>query len=277
MNRFNYSKYSFLPKFSIVYGSTLVDESRQEIYLYNTNTESEILLIKTPKYDSVQIEFSPDNTKIALLNVAYPHRQNIKNEGVFIYDLLNRSMKFINYPSDTQLPQAKVMGSELKWSIDGDFIYLAFNGHIEDKSIREYHKLDIKTMTYSKANGYYDENYHEYRFLKDGKEIEIYEEPCLQWKCLYNQMESIDGNYFAFITDDYQLIITDNNGDELHIGTGEYNDCEGRTINILSWLNDKYLIYQINEKTYVFGVNERKKALLFDSPFFWFGWYEGKE
>lgn len=78
----------------------------------------------------------------------------------------------------------------------------------------------------------------------------------------------------AVINSDYELIVKTPDGHEEAVDQGEYNNCEGVTIGIRSWVeNGKYLVYQVHGETFVYGLLERKKAVLFDShDIQFFGW-----
>ena len=80
----------------------------------------------------------------------------------------------------------------------------------------------------------------------------------------------------AVINSDYELIVKTPDGHEETVDQGEYNECEGVTIGIRSWVeNGKYLVYQAHGETLVYGLLEKKKAVLFDSDRIeFFGWYD---
>jgi hypothetical protein len=56
--------------------------------------------------------------------------------------------------------------------------------------------------------------------------------------------------------------------------TGRYDECEGVTIGIHGWVEDRYLLYSIGQVPYVFDAQSGRQALLFDEEarlplFFW--------
>jgi len=73
------------------------------------------------------------------------------------------------------------------------------------------------------------------------------------------------------IDNEFNLLLTTPEGKKVLIDKGEYNQCEGVTIRVLSWLeNGKYLIYQVHGTTYIFGVEENRKSILsIGSEFGW--------
>lgn len=261
----------------IIYGSTLKDESRQDLYLYDIDKQIDTKIFETPKFDSIDIKFSPNGKELALLNIGHPHRQDPSKEGIFIIKLEDQLREFITYPANADLPQLNVYGRELQWAKDGRHIYLAFNGRVnkEDRNqIREYHKFNISKAKFLKIDGRYDLNSNKYYFSENGLQVNTYEADYIQSQSGYRKRTSPVKSIEAFIDQDHDLIIKNNDGTKIIVATGNYNQCAGVTISIVAWLaNDDYLIYRNMGDIYIYGIAEAKSSLLFNVKGYKFAWH----
>lgn len=219
-------------------------------------------------------EFSPDSKKIILLNNNVKERQ----QNFAIMNLENKSVESIPYPIDFYSLN-DFRSVEAKWSLDSRYIYLGAIAYPDGA----YFKYDSESKQTTKIDGRYHP-FHDYRdaedagihFIEDQKELPFYRPLCLQWQC-GNQGKAMSG-VKAVIDKDYNLKIITSDGKEVIVDKGEYNQCEGITIRILSWLEDgKYLIYQHpHDVTYIYGVEENKISVLFDSGGIRFGWEDSE-
>lgn len=256
----------------ILHGGTDAAIGRQKLFLYDLQTGREHIVLETPKYDSVQEEFSPDSKILALMNISIPHRQALKNEGLFLIDLRTFKENFFPYPDNTQIPQGDVYGSEMKWSKDGTSIYLAFNGKgpVENKNIREYHRFDVAEKKFYKADGYYGgdlkppKNF-DYVFTDRNGPIPIHNNHRPRSRSGSYKLVSPDGKWTAEVKDKQKLVVSEKNGHQVTVDESKRCACGACTIRITAWLDDGHLlIYTTEELGYcIHNPNTGEKDILF--------------
>lgn len=258
----------------ILHGGTDATIERQKLFLYDLKTGKEHMVLETPKYDSVGEEFSPDSKTLALLNISIPHRQALKNEGLFLIDLRTFEKHFFPYPDNTQIHQGDVYGSEMKWSKDGSSIYLAFNGKAatEKNNIREYHRFDVTEKKFYKADGYYGGDLKpprnfpvDYVFTDPNGPIPIHNNHRPRSRHGSYKLVSPDGKWTAEVKNKQTLIVSDKAGRQVTVDESKRCACGACTIGITEWLDDGHLlIYTTEELGYcIFNPNTGEKDILF--------------
>ena len=255
----------------IIYGRLRESNKIDAYYLHDTLQDTNTKIIETLNYDGLQIEFSPDSSQIGFVHSEAMNRDRPKRLDIFIMSLSDFSKKFIDYPEYAVIPKDKVRGKELKWSLDGKYLYLAFNGHLTQGHTREYHKIDLLNNSSHKIDGNYDKGY---TFIEHNIKIKTHKNPYPQSHIRHSKLKVSSNKTIAFVDDDYNLIINDKDRNLTKIAQGTYCQCEGVTIGIIDWIeNGKYLIYKIRQTTYIYGLAENRKAILFmNSNRCVFGW-----
>jgi hypothetical protein len=255
----------------ILHGGTDTTIGRQKLFLYDLTARSEHIVLETPKYDSVQDEFSPNSKMLALMNVSIPHRQAMENEGLFLIDLQTLAHSFFPYPRNTKIPQGDVYGSEMKWSKDGTSIYLAFNGKnpLGGRNIREYHRFDVAKKEFYEADGYYGRDLtpptdHGYVFIDQNEPIPLHDNHRSRSQIGYDKLVSPDGKWTAKVTNQRTLVVSKEGGSQRTIEDAERCACGACTIGITAWLdNGQLLIYRTDELGYCIynPITEEKDSL----------------
>lgn len=238
----------------ILHGGTVKAIGRQKLFLYDLQTAAEHLILETPKYDSVQEEFSPDSKTLALMNISIPHRQALENEGLFLIDLETLEQQFFPYPDNAQIPQGNVYGSEIKWSKDGTSIYLAFNGKNPQggENLREYHRFDVAEKKFHKANGYYKgdlkPNSYGYVFTNDNGPIPVHDNPRPRSHRGGGKV-SPDGRWTVEVENRQTLVISEKGGCKKTVDESERCGCGACTIGGINWLDHgRLLIYSTGKR-----------------------------
>lgn len=257
----------------IVYSASTNHLTGEILYLYDTITKNDQQIFTLPKNDIVELKFSPNSKKIALLNIKAPHRQEISKEGIFLIDLPMLQKQFIPYPKNAKVPQQKVRSSELAWAADEKNIYIMFGSW--GKFPIEYFKLNVINLTLSKIEGKPSTEFFDNPiFIENGVEALTYKTELLQWQRGFQKLLYPEKKLSAFIDDKYILYIKSKNGIISKIAQGSYSQCQGITISIIAWIEaGKYLIYRINNNIYIYGLSEKKTSLLFSSNDIRFGWH----
>ncbi len=199
-----------------------------------------------------EFEFSPDSKKAILINI----HGNYKLLNFVIMNLENKTFESVPYPKEV-FTINDFRGIEAKWSLDARYVYLRLIAYPIGANFE--YDITSKKMT------------------KIGDQYQHYEPLPLQWKyCLPNISM---GGANAVIDEAYNLNVTTPEGNTILVDKGEYDDCEGVTICLISWVEDgKYLIYSNpSHIKYIYGLEENKKAILFDSDVYYFGWENSED
>ena len=259
----------------ILHGGTVETIGRKKLFLYDLNANTEHLILETPKYDSVEVEFSPNSKILALMNISIPHRQALDNEGLFLIDLQTLEQQFFPYPDNTQIPQGNVYGSEMKWSEDGTSIYLAFNGKnpLGGKNLREYHRFDVAKKKLYEAGGYYGRDLtpptdHKYVFTDQNGPVPLHDNHRPRSRTGYHKLVSPDGKWTAEVKNKQMLVISEKGGRKRTVNESERCVCGACTIGITAWLDDgELLIYRTDKHGYcIYNPITEEKDALFKMP-----------
>ena len=236
-------------------------------YVYDTKTREDYRL---PTKGFAFIRFSPDGERLA-----WVAGTTVEPAETFeIMNLRDHSLISVPYPEEARTLHDYRM-TEPRWRPDGKALYLATHAF----PTGAYFRYDLQEKTISRIDGRFQPWNNDGRnegygihLIEQGKEVPFYRPPCMQWQCVEGGIPMTGAT--AVINSDYELIVKTPDGHEATVDQGEYNDCEGVTIGIRSWVeNGKYLVYQVHGETFVYGLLERKKAVLFDShDIECFGW-----
>jgi hypothetical protein len=238
-----------------------------DYYVYDTKTREDYRL---PTNGYASIRFSPDGERLA-----WVAGTTVEPAETFeIMNLMDHSLISVAYPEEARTLH-DYRTTEPRWSLDGKEVYLAtlayptgayFRYNLQEKKIS---RIDGRFQPWN--NDGRNEGYG-IHFIEEGKELPFHRPPCIQWQCVEGGTPMKGAT--AVVNSDYELIVKTPDGHEATVDQGEYNECEGVTIGILSWVeNGRYLVYEVHQKAFVYGVLEKKKAALFDSPeIVPFGW-----
>lgn len=259
----------------ILHGGTVKAIGLQKLFLYDQQTGAEHVILETPEYDSVRVEFSPDSKTLALMNISIPHRQALKNEGLFLIDIKTLKQNFFPYPDHAQLPQGHVNGSDLKWGKDGASIYLAFNGRInklvQETHMREYHRFDIAEKKFHKADGYYEGDMnpsqgYDYVFTDQDRPIPLHENHQPRSRYGHHKLVSPDQKWTAEVKNRRDLVVSENGGNKTTIEHAKLCACGACTMAITAWWDDgALLIYRTDKQGYcIYNPISGEKDVLFE-------------
>ena len=224
-------------------GDTKEIESTSYLYNLRSGEEYELQILKNIN----EFEFSPDSKKAVLIRI----NRIYKPTNFFIMNLENKSFESVPYPKEV-FSLNDFRGVEAKWSLDARYIYL-------------------RLIAYP-IGGNFSYDTESKQITKIDEQYQYYEPLPLQSQSCFPDMSMGGAN--AVIDKDYNLNVTTQEGNTIFVDKGGYDDCEGVTICIKFWIeNGKYLVYSNpSHMRYIYGVEENKKAILFDSDVIYYGW-----
>jgi hypothetical protein len=255
----------------LVYHDTLMDQSKTVFVIYDVENRSERVFFEIPRPVAANVEFSPDSTRLAVL--IYMHTEKLGKKRLCIFDLPSMNTTFVPYPPHAKLLEEKAVGRLLAWSSDGRWLYLAFDSR-PTTHIQEYHRLDVKTHTYSPADGVWS-GVIPYTFTQNWRPVDRHWNKSPQSQSMYTRLPSPDKKYTAYISDNVLKLDTDaKKGIVVSKGDDPY-PC-GPTLSIISWLpHSHYLVYENREIAYIYEASTGRRAVLFNrSKVPVFGWHD---
>lgn len=217
-------------------------------------------------------EFSPDGKSLAWTM----EDKAMRERTIAILDLQTKSTRQINYPLDPNIKNYRI--TRVAWSLDSTSIYIGTIAFPDG----QYARYDLATGQLSPIEGRFHP-FHDQRdmhdaglhYIEGGREVPVFKAACPQWQCA-NQGAPMPG-VSAMIDKQYRLVVALPSGEQLVVAQGGYNQCEGATIQILSWVqNGKYLTYRVGGTVYIYGLVERRMSPLFTGGVE-FGWNDSDE
>jgi len=227
------------------------------------------LVLKERRVDTPQAKripellFSPDGRSIGYFVSRHELHGVTQGVGVYLVDTQSGRSTFAGYPSDTRL-KPQVGRGGMVWSADGSALLLHLNGHIDETFTREFHRFDMHSRTFRKIDGEYDKTYRDgEKFVDHGREIPKHEYLPPGTSGWYGDLTSPTGTWRARVDPQHRLLVSKRNGEEELVEQGGYNDCEGVTIGITGWVDDRYLVYLDEWRQFIFDPVSRRRAFLF--------------
>ncbi len=209
-----------------------------------------------------QVEFSPDSKKLAWPAID----PNNDSQRIVIFNLESQTSQVQSYPLDVRTLGNYRM-TTAKWSPDGKYVYfenLAF-------PVSAYYKYDVGAQTFSRIDG------QDGHFIEHGHELPYFALPCPRWSCATQDQPTAGES--ATIDDHYRLTIKTADGKEVMVDQGVLTPCGTPTLFPIAWLqNGKYYAYELDGVAYIYGIEEHRKAVLFDSSGSkFYGWAQHAE
>ncbi len=157
------------------------------------------------------------------------------------------------------------------WSADGNSLFIKGFDDANDPVFLEYSPIPNGRWRSVESP---DDQGQLPTLVREGVEIELARDAHPESHSLYPERRTSDGRRTAKVDDEFRLVVTSAGGPSFTAATGRYDECEGVTIGIHGWVEDRYLLYSIGNVPYVSDAQTGKQALLFDEEtkfplFFW--------
>ncbi|NHZ94660.1 WD40 repeat domain-containing protein [Massilia sp. CCM 8734] len=232
------------------YSGVLKTGNKTQYWLYDRRRHSEQLVYEHPAWGGGIPAFSPDSRYLAI-GAAYDSRWGgASGDGLFLFDTQTSRLLPVKLPPGISGRQAWPSTS---WSRDGTLLLLA-RGLLPDArfSYVGYHPASTRS---SMLSGQYDAQEHRYTFKRGNKTIPAADEgvprsdiahesgwsPGRQWHAYFDQRQD---------SRPYQLLVADKAGAIRPVAVGGYSQCEGYTLNIIGWFDERHLLYRSGMTTY---------------------------
>jgi hypothetical protein len=238
-------------------------QQKSEYWLFDTRTGRDRHLLTRPQWGSGVVAFSQDGRHAALYSNHDPRTPDLAGAGLYLIDLESETVRHIGLP-----PAAKAndFGAPY-WSSTGE-LYIRVNAdkalsyHVSSEG--DFRRVESRFERQAPA------------FTDGGRRIELADVPRMQSDQGQMTSSSPDARHTASIDGDtYELTVHPAKGLAYRVARGSYDQCEGITILIHGWPNDRFLVFSIGwSDYYLHDVEQRRTRRLFaselpDVQFFW--------
>lgn len=227
------------------YSGELKTGNKQQYWLFDRSNNSERLVYEHPAWGGGIPAFSPDGRYLAI-GANYDSRwDSASRAGLFVFDTATARLISVKLPVTMSV---KETWASPAWSQDGEtllilardmsgdagFIYLGFHpasGHID------------------KLSGQYDSQAYRHDFKRGATVIPVADDSVPRSEIAHESAWSPGGQWHAYFdqrqdSQPYRLVIADKAGVVKPVAVGHYNQCEGYTLDITGWLDERHLVYR---------------------------------
>ncbi len=252
------------------YSGVLKSAKKTQYWLFDRSSNTERLVYEHPAWGGGIPSFSPDSRYLAI-SASYDSRwDSDSSAGLFLFDTATSRLLTITLPARTVSRRAWV---STDWSQDGKALLIMVKSPMNEFSYFLYRPANRKIEAIS---GQYNSKEHRHDFSSRTRAIPAAEElvprsdlgqqsawsPSRKWHAYFDQGQE-NLTYRLFAKNKEQVIKA--------VAFGRYDQCEGRTLVISGWLDDRHLVYRISMAYFIFDVETGSTADLFgddDMPSF---------
>jgi hypothetical protein len=249
----------------IAFETGSAEPGRQDHWLFDVSTQTERRIATVRLYHVGELEFSPSSKALAYY-VSHDSRYTEDGDlGLHLIDVQSGAARQAGFPRSSRLAAQQGYGS-IVWSADGSSILLHWVGHDASGFVREFHRLDVRTMKFHQIDGVYDQRKTGERFVEGGRDIAQHQNDPSKMMRWFGELDAPSRRFKARIDDQLRLVVRDEAGQERILDRGTYNHCEGETIGLTDWVDgDRYLVYRVSGDQYIADPRTGRRAKLFDS------------
>lgn len=249
----------------ISYSGVQQKKGKTQYWLFDRKTKTDRLVFEHPAWGGGMPSFSPDGRYLSI-DANYDTRWgNTSGAGMYLFDTATSSMVSVKLP--TAIDQRVLWGST-NWSKDGRELLIQIRA-MNTSNSSEYYSYRPATKRIEKITGFYNSAMHEHVFTRRSKEISLFGEVLPRSSPGSTSERSPDGKWHALLSEEkadgsYSLNIVSKNGEVKAVAIGGSENCIGKTVYIIGWLDDRHLVYRSRGVDYlVFDVVTGATADLF--------------
>lgn len=240
----------------LTYSGVLESGGKTQYWLYGRRSGSERLVYEHPAWGGDSPGFSPDSRYLAI-SASYDTRwDSTSGAGLFLFDTATARLLSVTLPTKIPLRDA---WTATDWSQDGKLLLILMRGKLPESQF-SYVGYSPASGKFEILSGQYDSQAYRHHFKRGAQGISAAEvrrpksdeapssarSPGGKWRAYFEQRQ--DGR-------PYQLVVANKAGVSKRVAVGSYNQCEGYTLNISGWLDERHLVYR----------NGMMKFLIFDA------------
>jgi hypothetical protein len=233
-----------------------------EMWLFDTKNESARRIATLPRLEWLPPSFSPDGNTLAYLLYYDERWKRADPKGLYLIDTRSGTSTFAGLPADSVVGTQLATGG-IDWSADGTALLLYLVGHPDGKFTREFYRFDLRPRKFRKIDDVFREDFrHGEEYVDRGRAVSTYQTTVPSTRAWYGELRSPAGAWRARIDDAHRLLISNAAGAQTLVAVGGYDECEGVTIGITGWIDDRYLVYRSESRQIIYDRGTKRRALL---------------
>lgn len=248
------------------YDGVLKSGDKTQYWLYDRHSASERLVYEHPAWGGGIPVFSPDSRYLAI-SASYDRRwDSARRAGIFVFD--TATARLLSITLATKIPIEDAWAST-DWSQDGKTLLIMVRAMSGSDEWR-YFGFDPATGNTEELSGHYDSRAYRHHFKRGTQAIPAAEELMPPSQVGLDSAWSPDRKRHAYFHNrqvnlPYQLVVANREGMIKTVAVGRYSQCEGHTLAISGWLDERYLVYANGLTRYaIFDAETGATADLFD-------------
>lgn len=257
------------------YDGVLKGADKTQYWLYDRHKHTDQLVFEHPAWGGGIPSFSPDS-RYLVISAGYDSRwPDAGRAGVYLFDTTTMRLEAVQLPALRADRKAWVSAD---WSQDGKELLILVRNPAAKEGF-DYFSYQLANRKIEALSGRYIRSASRHEFLRGARAIPAAEELKPRGDLGVRSAWSPGRNWHAHFDQrqdslPYQLMITSKEGVSKAIATGHYEQCEGNTLYITGWLDERHLVYRNSMTYYIFDVQTGTTAELFskDNMPFMFTW-----
>lgn len=246
------------------YDGVLKGADKTQYWLYDRHKHTDQLLFEHPAWGGGIPSFSPDS-RYLVISAGYDSRwPDAGRAGVYLFDTTTKRLDAVQLPALKADRKAWVSAD---WSGDGKELLILVRNPTAKEGF-DYFSYRLANRKIEALSGRYVRSASRHEFFRGARAIPAAEELRPRGDLSARSAWSAGRNWHAHIDQrpdslPYQLMITSKEGVSKAIATGHYEQCEGNTLHITGWLDERHLSYRKSMTYYIFDVQTGTTAELF--------------
>jgi len=255
----------------VVYGGDMAGTSVRRWWLLDLASATERLIHESSAAHSGLPRFSPDGEWISIYHSSSRLTPGDPYLGLRLISTATGEHVHVGDVPSPPLPMGgRVVGAQ--WTTDGKSLVLIGFDTGNDRLFFEY--TPFPSENWSLVPGNWPQNGANPSIQRGGVDVPLAGDSYMPSRVRYGARESGDGRWQATIDDQHRLHVVGPGGKRVHAATGTYDMCEGITIGIHGWFDDRYLVYSLANIPYLLDPETGRQLRLFDDDdiqkyFFW--------
>ncbi|PWF47697.1 hypothetical protein C7C56_014115 [Massilia glaciei] len=247
------------------YNGVLKGTGKTQYWMYDRHKQNDHLVYEHPAWGGGIPGFSPDSRYLAISASHDSRWTDTSRVGIFLFDTTTMRLIAVPFPPLRVNRTAYVSAG---WSHDGKSLLILMR-NMATKEGFDYFSYRIATGRLEKLAGRYNRSAIRHEFLRGARVIPAYEDLVLPsslggqsaWNAGHTLHAHFDNSRGA---DPYQLIVTSDKGVARPVAVGRYTHCEGRTLVISGWLDERHLVFRDSVNYFIFDAQTGTTAHLFN-------------
>ncbi len=257
------------------YSGVLKGTDKTQYWLYDRHKYTDQLVFEHPAWGGGIPSFSP-NSRYLVISAGYDSRwPDAGPAGVYLFDTTTMRLEAVQLPALRADRKAWVSAD---WSQDGKELLIRVRNPAAKEGF-DYFSYRLANRKIEELSGRYIRSASRHEFLRGALAVPAADELRPRGDLGVRSAWSPGRNWHAHFDQrqdslPYQLMITSKEGVSKSIATGHYEQCEGNTLYITGWLDERHLVYRNSMTYYIFDVQTGATAELSskDNMPFMFTW-----